>query len=91
VNKEAMNMEAVYKAKQHHDNTCPWGGEGKRLKMTHFDIERMSWEEGDTIAGLVIVASPNVASGRFEVECDAEPKNDNVISDLAENKDLVTA
>jgi hypothetical protein len=40
---------------------------------------------------LVIVASPNVASGRFEVECDAEPKNDNVISDLAENKDLVTA
>jgi hypothetical protein len=89
MNKEAKNMEAIAKAKAHHDANCPWGGEGKRIYMTGFDIERMGWEEGDTIAGLTIIASTSVATGRFRVECDAEPKPDEQITEEVEDKDLV--
>lgn len=87
------NMEAIYKAKQKHDATCPWKGEGKYIHMTPFDIERMGWEEGDTIAGLTLVSDTKIATGRFEVHCDAEPKADVVtedkIADFKNQEDVV--
>lgn len=89
MNKSAGNMEAIYKAKQHHDANCPWGGEGKRIYMTAFDIERLGWEEGDVIAGLIIMADSAITTGRFRVECDAEPTSDETVA--VEDKDLVSA
>lgn len=91
MNKSAKNMEAIYKAKQKHDTECPWGGEGVRIYMTAFDIERMGWEEGDNIAGMTLIADSGLATGRFRVECDAEPKPDQEIVEEVENKDLVHA
>jgi hypothetical protein len=88
MNKEAKNMEAIYKAKQHHDTTCPYGGTGTRICMCGFDVERMGWEEGDVIAGLVVTIDSSITSGRFRVECDAEPTNDETIE--IEDKDLVS-
>lgn len=76
MSKEAKNMESIYKAKQHHDETCKWGGKAIRIYMTWFDTDRMGWEEGDTIAGLKLCIDASIGSGRFRVECDAEPKND---------------
>jgi hypothetical protein len=73
MNKEAKNMEAIANAKKVHDANCPWKGEGKRIYMTGFDIERLGWEEGDVIAGLTLFADTKLATGRFRVECDNEP------------------
>lgn len=94
MNKSAKNMEVIYKAKQNHDATCPWKGEGIRIYMTAFDIERMGWEEGDVLAGMTLLADTGLATGRFRVECDNEPKSDVVIGDkivdFKTNKEPVT-
>ena len=41
------NMEAVCKAKEAHNQSCPWGGNATEVHLTFFDIERLGWEEGD--------------------------------------------
>lgn len=90
MNAEAKNMEAIYKAKAIHDETCPWGGEGKRVLMHPFDVERMGWEDGDNIAGLTLISDAKINPSMLRVECDAEPSNDgNKITE--EVKDLVPA
>lgn len=89
MNKSARNMETIYKAKEHHDANCPWGGEGVRLYMTAFDIERMGWEEGDVLVGMTLLSDAKLTTGRFRVECDAEPKPDQELTEEVENKDLV--
>ena len=68
----AKNMQAVCQAKEVHDKTCPWGGKGTEVHMAWFDIERMGWEEGDVICGLVVVGDETVATGMMRVTCDAE-------------------
>ena len=68
----AKNMEAVCKAKEIHDKTCPWGGTGTEVHMAYFDIERMGWDEGDVICGLTVVGDSQVATGMMRVTCDAE-------------------
>ena len=40
--------------------------------MNWFDIERIGWEEGDVICGLVVVGDAKVATGMMRVTCDAE-------------------
>ena len=87
MNKEAKNMEVIYKAKQHHDTNCPFEGEAVRIYMAPFDIDRMGWEEGDTIAGMTLLADESLTTGRFRVECDAE-QDQNLIEE--ESEDLVT-
>ena len=67
------NMEAVCKAKEAHNNTCPWGGNATEVHLTFFDIERLGWEEGDVICGLTVVGDEKVATGMMRVTCDAEP------------------
>ena len=39
--------------------------------MNWFDIERMGWEEGDVICGLVVVGDEQVGTGAFRLVCDA--------------------
>ena len=68
----AKNMEAVCKAKEVHNNTCPYGGNATEVHLNWFDIERMGWEEGDVICGLVVVGDAKVATGMMRVTCDAE-------------------
>ena len=72
----AKNMEAVCKAKEIHEKTCPWGGTGTEVHMAYFDIERMGWDEGDVICGLTVVGDSQVATGMMRVTCDAEPDDD---------------
>ncbi len=69
----AKNMQAVCKAKEAHDKSCPWRGKGTEVHMAFFDIERMGWEEGDVICGLAVVGDETVATGMMRVTCDAEP------------------
>ena len=70
------NMEAVCKAKEVHNKTCPYGGNATEVHLTFFDIERLGWEEGDVICGLTVVADQKVATGMMRVTCDAEPQDD---------------
>ena len=73
IDASAKNMQAVCKAKEVHDKTCPWGGKANAVHMSYFDIERIGWEEGDVICGLLVVADQTVATGMMRVTCDAEP------------------
>ena len=76
VDASAKNMQAVCKAKEVHDKTCPWGGKANAVHMSYFDIERIGWEEGDVICGLVVIGDRKVATGMMRVTCDAEPDDD---------------
>ena len=48
-------MEVVCEPRRHHNKTCPWGGKATEVHLAFFDIERLGWEEGDVICGLVVV------------------------------------
>jgi hypothetical protein len=73
VEASGKNMEAVCKAKEAHNRTCPWGGNATEVHLAFFDIDRMGWEEGDVICGLSVVGDGSVATGMMRVTCDAEP------------------
>lgn len=88
MNKSTKNMELIHKAKKYHDTTCPWGGVAQRIYMMAFDIERLGWEEGDLVAGMIIFADSSLTTGRFVVECDGESNSFENIE--VEEKDLVS-
>ncbi len=99
VDASAKNMQAVCKAKEAHDKSCPWGGRANAVHLAFFDIERMGWEEGDVICGLVVHGDPKVATGMMRVTCDAEPDGDGgreaeeeveIVDAVAADRDLVT-
>jgi hypothetical protein len=73
VDASGKNMRAVCQAKEVHDKTCVWGGKANEVHLAFFDIERMGWEEGDLICGLIVVGDSTVATGMMRVTCDAEP------------------
>ncbi len=81
----AKNMQAVCKAKEVHDKTCPYGGTANAVHLNWFDIERMGWEEGDVICGLVVVGDQRVSTGTMRVTCDAEPDD---LPGLEEEEDI---
>src|SRR4051794_41457222 len=67
-------MRAVCEAREAHDNGgCPWGGKATAVHLSWFDVERLGWEDGDLICGLVVVGDETVPTGRMRVTCDAEP------------------
>ena len=98
IDASAKNMQAVCKAKEAHDKSCPWGGKANAVHLAHFDIERMGWEEGDVICGLVVQGDEKVATGMMRVTCDAEPDGDGgrqaeeeleTVDAVAEERELV--
>jgi hypothetical protein len=97
VDASAKNMQAVCKAKEAHDKSCPWGGKANRVHLAWFDLERMGWEDGDVICGLVVVGDEKVQTGRMEVKCDAEPDSGReeeeaeVVEAVAERELVTTA
>ena len=95
----AKNMQAVCKAKDAHNASCPWGGQANAVHLSWYDIERMGWEEGDVICGLVVQGDEKVATGMMRVTCDAEPDGDGGLKEEQEvetvdavsaDRDLVT-
>ncbi len=100
IDASAKNMQAVCKAKEAHDASCPWGGRANAVHLSHFDIGRMGWEEGDVICGLVVQGDEKVATGMMRVTCDAEPDGDGgreaeeeveTVDAVAADRDLVPA
>jgi hypothetical protein len=64
---ESKNLEAIYKAIDHHNVSCEWPAVA--IEMNPFEIERLGW---DSIRGLPIHANPNMGTGAFRVVCARE-------------------
>jgi hypothetical protein len=64
---EAKNLEAISKAIDQHNSSCPWPA--SEVRMNPFEVERLGWEE---IRGLPIVPDPAIGTGRFRIVCSRE-------------------
>jgi hypothetical protein len=67
VSAEAANLEAISKAIDQHNSSCPWPA--SEVRMNPFEVERLGWEE---IRGLPVVADPAIGTGRFRIVCSRE-------------------
>jgi hypothetical protein len=61
---EARNLEAISKAIDQHNGSCPFPA--AEVRMNPFEIERLGWEE---IRGLPLVGDPDLGTGRFRIVC----------------------
>ena len=86
IDASAKNMQAVCKAKEVHNKTCPYGGNATAVHLNWFDLERMGWEEGDIICGLTVLGDEKVATGMMRVTCDAEPDDPSGLEEEAEDE-----
>jgi hypothetical protein len=64
---ESKNLEAIYKAIDHHNASCEWPAVA--IEMNPFEVERLGW---DSIRGLPVHANPNMGTGSFRVVCARE-------------------
>jgi hypothetical protein len=64
VDAEAKNLEAISKAIDQHNASCPYPA--SEVRMNPFELERLGWEE---IRGLPIVGDPELGTGRFRIVC----------------------
>ena len=67
VSAEAKNLEAISKAIDQHNASCPWPA--SEVRLNPFEAERLGWEE---IRGLPVVADPALGTGRFRIVCARE-------------------
>jgi len=67
VGAEAKNLEAIAKAIERHNSTCPFPA--AEVRMNPFEVERLGWEE---IRGLPIIGDPAISTGRFRIVCSRE-------------------
>ena len=61
---EAKNLEAISKAIDQHNQSCPVPA--AEVRMNPFEVERLGWEE---IRGLPVVPDPEIGTGRFRIVC----------------------
>ena len=64
---EAKNLEAIYKAIDHHNATCEFPAVA--IEMNPFELDRLGW---DTIRGLPVRANAEMGTGSFRVVCARE-------------------
>jgi hypothetical protein len=64
---EAKNLEAISKAIDQHNATCPFPA--SEVRMNPFEVERLGWEE---IRGLPVVPDASIGTGRFRIVCSRE-------------------
>ncbi len=64
---EAKNLEAISRAIDQHDASCPFPAVA--VEMNPFEVERLGW---DSIRGLPIRSDPGVGTGMFRIVCARE-------------------
>jgi hypothetical protein len=64
---EAQNLEAIYKAIDHHNTTCEFPAVA--IEMNPFEVERLGW---DSIRGLPVRTNAEMGTGAFRVVCARE-------------------
>lgn len=70
MSKVADNFRAIHEAKDHHAKTCPFPPH--TLLMNPHDVQRMCWEDGDSVMGLVLKAEPKQQLDTFGLLCDGQ-------------------
>jgi hypothetical protein len=70
---EAKNLEAISKAIDQHNSTCPWPA--SEVRMNPYEVDRLGWEE---IRGLPVVGDPAVGTGRFRIVCSRDGEGSEV-------------
>lgn len=70
---EAKNLEAISKAIDQHNASCPWPA--AEVRLNPFEAERLGWEE---IRGLPVVADPALGTGRFRIVCAREGEGEGI-------------
>jgi hypothetical protein len=64
---EVKNLEAISKAIDHHNSSCPFPAVA--VAMNPFEVERLGW---DTIRGLPVRSDPAIGTGSFRIVCARE-------------------
>jgi hypothetical protein len=78
---EAKNLEAISKAIDHHNATCPFPAVA--VEMNPFEVERLGW---DTIRGLPIRTNPELGTGSFRIVCAREEGEPETVEAVAEQE-----
>ncbi|HZO36487.1 MAG TPA: hypothetical protein VFB41_06375 [Solirubrobacteraceae bacterium] len=84
--KVAKNLQAFQIGVNAHDqnNECTaWG-----IGLAHFDLERLGFDEGETILPGIVVQTDGGMSGNFRILCDGGHEE---LEEEAESSDIVEA
>lgn len=81
---EGKNLEAISKAIDQHNSSCPFPA--AEVRMNPFEIERLGWEE---IRGLPIVGDPELGTGRFRIVCSRDMDGEDLEEVEAVGRDYV--
>ena len=78
---EAKNLEAISKAIDQHNSSCPFPAVA--VEMNSFEVERLGW---DTIRGLPIRSNPSLGTGAFRIVCAREEGEPETVEAVAEQE-----
>jgi hypothetical protein len=70
---EARNLEAITRAIDQHNSSCPFPA--AEVRMNPFEVDRLGWEQ---IRGLPIVADPELGTGRFRIVCSRDIEGEGI-------------
>lgn len=73
---DAKNLEAISRAIDQHNASCPWPA--SEIRMNPFEVERLGW---DQVRGLPVTGDPSVGTGRFVVVCSRDGDSGGVESE----------
>jgi hypothetical protein len=83
---EAQNLEAISKAIDQHNSSCPFPA--AEVRMNPFEVERLGW---DHIRGLPVVPDDQIGTGRFRIVCSRDLDGDGLEITEAVGQELETA
>ena len=78
---EAKNLEAISKAIDQHNASCPFPAVA--VEMNSFELERLGW---DTIRGLPLRSNPSMGTGAFRIVCAREEGEPETVEAVAEQE-----
>jgi hypothetical protein len=76
---EAKNLEAIAKAIDQHNSSCPFPA--AEVRMNPHEVERLGWDE---IRGLPIVADAQIGTGRFRIVCSRDLEGERLVAEEVE-------
>jgi hypothetical protein len=83
---EAKNLEAISKAIDQHNSSCPFPA--AEVRMNPFEVERLGW---DHIRGLPVVADAEIGTGRFRIVCSRDIDGEGLEETEAIGQEIETA
>jgi hypothetical protein len=83
---EAKNLEAISKAIDQHNSSCPFPA--AEVRMNPFEVERLGW---DRIRGLPVVPDAEIGTGRFRIVCSRDLDGEGLEEVEAVGQEIETA